>query len=336
MTTSRQQKLDHNTPYADLTPDLILDAIDQAGFPTSGSLLALNSYENRVYQVGLVDGSFLVAKFYRPGRWSDATIQEEHDFALELAAQEIPVVAPLADEAQQTLRHYQDYRFALYPRRGGRGPELDNPEHLRWLGRMLGRMHSVGSLQLFQHRPTLNIQAFGQDAMAFVLEQGFVPAELSHNFRQACEVLLEQVSTSFESVGPYRRLRLHGDCHPGNILWTEAGPHFVDLDDCMNGPAVQDLWMLLSGTRDDMRRQLDMLLEGYSTFFDFDPLELYLLEALRALRLLHYGAWLARRWHDPAFPHAFPWFNTPRYWEDQLNTLREQAERLEAPPLTLT
>jgi Ser/Thr protein kinase RdoA (MazF antagonist) len=336
MTTSEQQKLDQTTPYADLTPDLILDAIDQTGFSTSGSLLALNSYENRVYQVGLLDGNFLVAKFYRPGRWSDVTIQEEHDFTLELAEQEIPVVAPLADTTGHTLRHYQGYRFALYPRRGGRSPELDDPEHLRWLGRMLGRMHNVGSIHQFQHRPTLNIQTFGQDAVAFVLEQGFVPSELSHNYRQACEVLLEQITTRFEIVGPYRTLRLHGDCHPGNILWTESGPHFVDLDDCINGPAIQDLWMLLSGTQDDMRRQLNILLEGYNTFFNFDPLELTLLESLRTLRLLHYSAWLARRWHDPAFPHAFPWFNTPRYWEDQLNTLREQAERLQSPPLTLS
>lgn len=333
--TSEQQKLNHTTPYADLTPDRILDAIEQAGYTPSGSLLALNSYENRVYQVGLADGRFLVAKFYRPARWDNATIQEEHDFALELTAQDIPVVAPLPDENGQTLRHYQGYRFALYPRRGGRAPELDDPEHLRWLGRLLGRMHSVGSLHTFQHRPNLDIQIFGVEAVAFVLEQGFVPTELTPNYRQACEVLLEQINTNFDIVGSYRRLRLHGDCHPGNILWTDSGPHFVDLDDCMNGPAVQDLWMLLSGNRDDMRRQLDVLQEGYSTFFDFDPAELILIEALRALRILHYSAWLARRWHDPAFPQAFPWFNTPRYWEDQLNTLREQAERLAAPPLSL-
>ena len=327
--------MDHTTPYADLSPDRILAAIEQAGYVTSGSLLALNSYENRVYQVGLAEGRFLVAKFYRPARWDDAGIQEEHDFALELASQDIPVVAPLPDENGQTLRHYQGYRFALYPRRGGRAPELDDPEHLRWLGRLLGRIHSVGCLHAFQHRPNLNIRIFGVEAVAFVLEQGFVPTEISHNYRQACEVLLEQIHTSFEIVGPYRRLRLHGDCHPGNILWTDSGPHFVDLDDCMNGPAVQDLWMLLSGSRDDMRRQLDVLLKGYSTFFDFEPAELILIEALRALRILHYSAWLARRWHDPAFPQAFPWFNTPRYWEDQLNTLREQAERLAAPPLSL-
>jgi len=328
--------LDHNTPYADLTPDLILDAIDQTGFPTSGSLLALNSYENRVYQVGMMDGSFLVAKFYRPGRWDDATIQEEHDFSRELAAEEIPVVAPLNDDAGQTLRHYEGYRFALYPRHGGRAPELDDPEHLRWLGRTLGRIHAIGSSTLFQHRPTLNIQTFGHDAVEFLLEREFIPAELVHNYQLAADTVLQLVENAFEVTGPYRRLRLHGDCHPGNILWTEAGPHFVDLDDCLNGPAVQDLWMLLSGNQNDMVRQLKFLLEGYNTFFDFDPLELHLLEALRALRLLHYSAWLARRWHDPAFPQAFPWFNTPRYWEDQLTTLREQAERLQSPPLALS
>ncbi len=336
MTTSGQQKLDHNTPYADLTPDLILAAIDQAGYPTSGSFLALNSYENRVYQVGLADGSYIVAKFYRPGRWRDATIQEEHDFARELAAEEIPIIAPLSDATGETLRHYQGYRFALYPRQGGRAPELDDPEHLRWLGRMLGRIHATGSSRLFQHRPTLDIQTFGHAALQYLQEQAFIPAELTHNYRLAAESLLQLIEYAFEVVGPYRRLRLHGDCHPGNILWTDAGPHFVDLDDCLNGPAVQDLWMLLSGNQDDMRRQLNILLEGYSTFFDFDPLELHLLEALRALRLLHYSAWLARRWHDPAFPLAFPWFNTPRYWEDQLNTLREQAERMQLPVLSLS
>jgi len=328
--------LDHNTPYADLTPDLILDAIDQTGFPTSGSLLALNSYENRVYQVGMMDGSFLVAKFYRPGRWDDATIQEEHDFSLELAAEEIPVVAPLSDDTGQTLRHYDGYRFALYPRHGGRAPELDDPEHLRWLGRTLGRIHAIGSSTLFQHRPTINIQIFGHDAVQFLLQREFIPAELVHNYQLAADTALQLAENAFEVVGPYRRLRLHGDCHPGNILWTEAGPHFVDLDDCLNGPAMQDLWMLLSGNQNDMVRQLKFLLEGYNTFFDFDPLELHLLEALRALRLLHYSAWLARRWHDPAFPLAFPWFNTPRYWEEQLYTLREQAERLQSPPLALS
>ena len=201
---------------------------------------------------------------------------------------------------------------------------------------MLGRIHAVGSSRLFQHRPTLDIQTFGHDAVRFLLEREFIPAELVHNYQLAADTILQLVENAFEVTGPYRRIRLHGDCHPGNILWTDAGPHFVDLDDCLNGPAMQDLWMLLSGNPDEMVQQLKYLLEGYKTFFDFDPMELYLLEALRALRLLHYSAWLARRWHDPAFPLAFPWFNTPRYWEDQLNTLREQAERLHSAPLSLS
>jgi Ser/Thr protein kinase RdoA (MazF antagonist) len=327
--------LDHATPYATLTPDVVLDAIEVAGFAVDGSLLALNSYENRVYQVGLNEGRFLVAKFYRPGRWDMATIQEEHDFSLELAAEEIPVVAPLASASGETLHHHAGFAYALFPRQGGRPPELDDPEHLRQLGRFLGRIHAVGAIRAFTHRPALTLQRFGHEALAFLFSSDMIPAELEHNYRLAAESLLQQVEDRLTAVGPVRQLRLHGDCHPGNILWTDRGPHFVDLDDCMTGPAIQDLWMLLSGERQDMQRQLGLLLEGYKTFFDFDPLELLLLEALRALRLLHYSAWLAARWHDPAFPRAFPWFNTPRYWEDQLNTLREQAERLIEPALEL-
>jgi Ser/Thr protein kinase RdoA (MazF antagonist) len=331
--------LNHTAPYHDLTPEVILDAVDSQGESQgrrcSGSLLALNSYENRVYQVGLEAGGFLIAKFYRPGRWPDATILEEHAFSRELAEQEIPVVAPLANPAGETLHHFRAHRFALFPRQGGRPPELDDPEHLRWLGRFLGRIHAVGASGRFEHRPCLGIERFGEEPLAFVLEQGFVPAELAHNYRLAGETLLTLIRDRFEALGPLRQLRLHGDCHPGNILWTDAGPHFVDLDDCLTGPAIQDLWMLLSGGADDMGRQLRTLLEGYTTFFDFDPVEVALIEPLRALRLLHYSGWLARRWHDPAFPQAFPWFNTPRYWEDQLNTLREQAERITAPTLRL-
>ena len=327
--------MDHVTPYATLTPDVVLDAIEVAGFAVDGSLLALNSYENRVYQVGLNEGRFLVAKFYRPGRWDMATIQEEHDFSLELAAEEIPVVAPLASASGETLHHHAGFAYALFPRQGGRPPELDDPEHLRQLGRFLGRIHAVGAIRAFTHRPALTLQRFGHEALAFLFSSGMIPAELEHNYRLAAESLLQQVEDRLTAVGPVRQLRLHGDCHPGNILWTDRGPHFVDLDDCMTGPAIQDLWMLLSGERQDMQRQLGLLLEGYKTFFDFDPLELLLIEALRALRLLHYSAWLAARWHDPAFPRAFPWFNTPRYWEDQLNTLREQAERLIEPALEL-
>lgn len=336
MTARPPTEPDHAPPYADLTPDRLLDAIESAGWRCSGSVLALNSYENRVYQVGLEAGGFVVAKFYRPGRWPDAAILEEHAFAAELAAAEIPVVPPLADARGKTLHHFAGHRFALFPRQGGRPPELGDPDHLRWLGRMLGRLHAVGATHRFAHRPTLSLARFGGEPVDFLFAHGFVPDELAHNFRLAAETLLEQIETAFAAVGPLRHLRLHGDCHPGNILWTEAGPHFVDLDDCLQGPAIQDLWMLLSGERADMQRQLAVLLEGYRQFMDFDPAELALIEPLRALRLLHYAGWLARRWHDPAFPRAFPWFNTPRYWEDQLNTLREQAERLAEPPLSLS
>ena len=326
-------------PYSDLSPDRILDAVDACGYPTSGSLLALNSYENRVYQIGLESSAempeFIVAKFYRPGRWDDETILEEHEFTLQLAAEDIPVIAPLADAQQQTLHHYQGYRFALFPRRGGRAPELDDPEHLRQLGRFLGRIHALGNGRRFAHRPRLTPQRFGREALDYLLENHFIPDEVLHNYRLAAEDMLAQIENSWEALIPLRELRLHGDCHPGNILWTDRGPHFVDLDDCLSGPAIQDLWMLLSGDRDQMSLQMQSIMEGYRMFFDFDPIELQLIEPLRGLRMLHYSAWLARRWRDPAFPRAFPWFNSPRYWEEQLYSLREQRERLAMPTVEL-
>ena len=337
--------MDHeSTPYADLTPDIILDAIDQsdilqAGFQTSGQLLALNSYENRVYQVGLEDlegnAAFIIAKFYRPWRWSDETILEEHQFAHELASHDIPVVAPMADPQHHTLLHYKGYRFALFPRRGGHSPELDDAETLRQLGRFLGRMHAVGARQAFSARPQLSPQHFGHDALTYLLDNNVIPAELRHNYQAAAESILEQIDKHWQSLLPLRNIRLHGDCHPGNILWTDQGPHFVDLDDCLSGPAIQDLWMLVSGDQANMSQQFRYLLEGYETFYEFDRLELALMESLRSLRILNYSAWLAKRWHDPAFPQAFPWFNTPRYWEEQLYTLREQQERLLLPTLKI-
>ncbi|HEB57952.1 MAG TPA: serine/threonine protein kinase [Gammaproteobacteria bacterium] len=335
---------DDATPYARLTPDTVLDAVAGLGMVPSGHLLALNSYENRVYQIGIDDatagGAFVVAKFYRPQRWSDATILEEHAFALELAAQEIPIVPPLAlsppgSTAPTTLHNHAGYRFALFERRGGRAPELTQPEHLQWLGRFLARMHQVGGAQRFAHRPRLTTQRLGHDSLAFLRQCGLVSPEVENNYFDAAERVMEAVENQFEACGPQREIRLHGDCHPGNILWTDAGPHFVDLDDCMQGPAIQDLWMLLSGDRTHMEGQLRELMHGYRDFADFDPLELHLVESLRALRLIHYSAWLARRWHDPAFPQHFPWFNTPRYWEDQMVTLREQLERLQQAPLSL-
>jgi Ser/Thr protein kinase RdoA (MazF antagonist) len=323
-----------NHPYDALTPDTVLDAVEAAGYLPTGSLLALNSYENRVYQIGEESHRFVVAKFYRPGRWSDAQIQEEHDFALELAALEIPVVAPLADSEGHTLRRFADFRFALFPRRGGRSPELDDPDTQYRLGQFLGRIHAMGASRPFAHRPALTPESFGDESLAYLLEHDFLPGNYREQYRDLAESLLEVVKARFASV-PYTPIRLHGDFHPGNILWTESGAHLVDLDDCRMGPAVQDLWMLLSGERAQMTLQLGEILEGYEEFFDFDRRQLALIEPLRTLRLLHYAAWLARRWDDPAFPMAFPWFNTVKYWEEQVLTLREQQWRLEEPPLLL-
>jgi len=314
------------TPYAQLTPELILQALEQIGLQPTGSLLALNSYENRVYQAELEDRQFVVVKFYRPHRWTDAAILEEHEFALELAEQEIPVIPPMRFD-HQTLLEFEGYRYAVYPRRGGRWPELDNKDNLQLLGRLLGRMHRVGRSKPFVHRERLSVQSRGRDALAFLQQSNLLPGELKHNFVAAVDPLLDVIENQFDAVGA-TTLRLHGDCHPGNILWTPNGPHFVDLDDCCTGPAIQDLWMLLSGSQDEMAAQLLVLLEGYETFSIFDYAEIQLIEPLRGLRLIHYCAWLARRWH-------FPWFNTPRYWEEQIVTFREQLERCYLPPIRL-
>ena len=327
---------DQNTtshPYEQLTPDCILDALEDVGFEPAGSLLALNSYENRVYQASLEDGSFVIAKFYRPNRWSNAAILEEHAFSYELAQQDIPIVTPLSIK-DKTLFEFNHFRFAVFPRQGGRTPELEQPETLKQLGRSLGRLHSVGARQPFKDRPKITVKNFGFDSLTFLLDNDFISPEVRTNYQNAAEEALQMVEQRFEAILP-RNIRLHGDCHPGNLLWRDDAPHFVDLDDCRMGPAVQDLWMLLSGTYDEMSIQFRHILDGYETFFEFDPAELSLIEALRTLRLLHYSAWLARRWHDPAFPLHFPWFDSPRYWEDQMITLREQIERLQHDPIQL-
>jgi Ser/Thr protein kinase RdoA (MazF antagonist) len=319
-------------PYADLGPDRILDAIESLGLVTDGRLLALNSYENRVYQVGIEEGPPLIAKFYRPGRWTDAAILEEHAFTLELAEREIPAVPPLAILGR-TLQAHGGYRFSLSPRRGGRAPELGDPAVLEWIGRFLGRIHALGEVAPFQARPTLDIASFGEEPRALLLGQNWLPVELRTVYEGVSAHALAEVRRLFERAGPVRYLRLHGDCHAGNLLWTDAGPHFVDFDDSRMGPAVQDLWMLLSGDRQEMSVGLGHVLAGYEDFRDFDPRELHLLEALRTLRLIHYSAWIARRWEDPAFPFAFPWFNTQRYWEDRILELREQIAAMQEGPL---
>jgi Ser/Thr protein kinase RdoA (MazF antagonist) len=322
-------------PYAGLTPERVLDALDAAGFRGDGRLLALNSYENRVYQVWMEDerAGSVVAKFYRPERWSDAQILEEHAFAGELAEREIPAVPPIADAAGATLHTHAGFRFAVFPRKGGRAPELEDPDVLERLGRFLGRIHAVGAAAPFAHRPALDLETFGREPRDWLLEHGFVPPDLLASWRAAVDQALEGAALCYEHAGSVKGLRAHGDCHSGNVLWTDAGPHFVDFDDARTAPAVQDLWMLLSGDRGSMTRQLSDLLAGYEDFMDFDRRELHLVEALRTLRLVHYSAWIARRWSDPAFPAAFPWFNTQRYWQDRILELKEQIALMAEEPL---
>ncbi|TAH41279.1 MAG: serine/threonine protein kinase [Betaproteobacteria bacterium] len=325
-------------PFAVLTPDFVLDAIESVGLRPDGRQLALNSYENRVYQVGIEDGPMQVAKFYRPGRWSDAAIGEEHALTAELAAREIPVAAPVAI-AGNTLHHHGGLRFALFPRLAGRAPELSDPATLEWMGRFIGRIHAVGAVRPFVARPALDIASFGVEPRDWLLAHGFIPPDVLPAWRSSVDQALDGVRRAFERAGRIRSLRLHGDCHMGNVLWQAddrtgfVGPQFVDFDDARMGPAVQDLWMLLSGERHDMARQLADVLAGYEDFMEFSPRELHLVEALRTLRLIHYSAWLARRWHDPAFPAAFPWFGTQRYWQDRVLELREQIALMDEPPL---
>lgn len=325
---------DQPRPYADLTPDLVLDAVESLGFVADGRLLALNSYENRVYQVGIEDAAPLIAKFYRPARWSDAAISEEHEFVLALAEREIPAVPPLLIEGR-SLHQHRGYRFSLTPRCGGRDPELEDLDVLTRIGRFLGRIHAVGGSHAFQHRPRLDLQQFGKEPSRFLLEKGWIPAGLETAYRSVLAHALDEISACYDRAGEVRSLRLHGDCHRGNLLWTDAGPHFVDFDDARTGPAIQDLWMLLSGDRQAMMLQLDAILDGYRDFCDFDRPELQLIEALRTLRLIHHSAWLARRWDDPAFPSAFPWFDSARFWEEQILILREQIAAMQEGPLPL-
>jgi len=320
-------------PYAGLTPDMVLDALASVGLRGDGRMLALNSYENRVYQIWMEEGPPVVAKFYRPARWSDAAVLEEHGFTQELTERELPVVTATAIDGR-TLHEFRGFRFAVFPKRGGRAPDLEDKKTLEWMGRFIGRIHAVGALKPFRDRPTLDVATFGEEPRDYLSGHDFVPADLAEAWTRVVGLALDGIRRCYDRAGKVRMLRFHGDCHAGNILWTDDGPHFVDFDDSRTGPAVQDLWMLLSGDAAAMNGQLAALLSGYGDFFDFDPRELHLVEALRALRMIHYEAWLARRWNDPAFPAAFPWFNTQRYWQDQILDLREQVARMDEPPLT--
>ena len=333
--------------YEHLTPDVVLDALASVGLLGDGRIMALSSYENRVYQIHLEStvgsgdkaGDVVVAKFYRPNRWSDAQIVEEHDFAAELMAAEIPVVGALVLDGK-TLNHFGGFSFSVSPSRGGRRPELDNLDVLAWIGRFLARIHTVGSASPFTHRPALNLQTFGHASRDVLVTGGYLPLDMESRWHKAFGEAMLTAQAVFESVGDVKQLRLHGDCHPGNILWTPegapgAGPHFVDLDDARMGPAVQDLWMLMSGDRAQCTRQLGALVDGYEEFREFDRRELALIEPLRTLRLIHYSAWLAQRWHDPIFPINFPWFGSSDYWKGQVDMLEEQNEAMQALPLVV-
>lgn len=326
-----------DTPYASLGPDVVLDAVESLGFVSDARIYPLNSYENRVYQVGIEDGEPLIAKFYRPMRWSDSQILEEHQFSQQLADLDIPVVPPMVLNGTSLFEYAPKggatcFRFALYIRKGGQAPELDNDDNLYTLGKHIGRIHNLGKEALFTHRPELNIETFGTASREFLLENDFIPPTLIESYASLSQHLLEKCDSAFNRV-EYNGIRLHGDCHPGNILWRDEAPNFVDLDDSRNGPAMQDLWMLLSGDRVRQTQQLGNVLDGYEEFCEFNRAELSLTEGLRTLRLMHYAAWLAKRWQDPAFPQAFPWFNTERYWAEHILELREQMSAMDEPPL---
>jgi Ser/Thr protein kinase RdoA (MazF antagonist) len=319
--------------YALLSPDEVLNSIELFGYQCDGRLLALNSYENRVYRVGLDDGQSIVAKFYRPGRWTNDAILEEHAYTQALAELEVPVVAPLLVDGS-TLLETKHFRIALFPNRGGRAPDLEDFDQLEQMGRFMGRIHGVGQTQKFSHRPSLTVDTFGYEPRDFILANNFIPPELVEAYQSLTEQLLTEAKQCYQRAGTVPLIRCHGDCHPSNVLWTDQGPHIVDFDDARMAPAIQDLWMFLSGDRADQTAGLDAVLTGYTEFCDFDARQLHLIEALRTLRLIHYYGWLAKRWEDPAFKMAFPWFNTQRCWEDHILSLREQAALLHEQPLS--
>ncbi|AWB66557.1 serine/threonine protein kinase [Saccharobesus litoralis] len=324
--------------FGSLSPDLILDAIESIDLRVESGLLALNSYENRVYQFrGLTFDALreqkYVVKFYRPLRWTDQQIQEEHDFAFALQDAEVPIIAPLQFN-NQSLHHYQGHRFAIYPCRGGRAFENDNLDHLEWMGRFIGRIHMVGQAFDFKYRPEINSQVYLHTAKQHIVDSQMIPPQLETSFFTILDMVIEKAQGLYQPQ-TNRALSLHGDCHAGNILWTDDGPHFVDLDDARTGPAVQDLWMMLSGDRQQQELQLDTMIGGYEEFCDFDVSELKLIEPLRALRMVHYMGWIANRWQDPAFPRNFAWFQEAKYWEQQILALKEQYAELNEKPIRL-
>lgn len=325
---------DNKQPFYELKPNTVIDAVESIGYLSDGRIMALNSYENRVYQVGLDESEPLIAKFYRPQRWTDEQIGEEHRFMAQLVEQDLSVVAPIKSDTGQTLFSYDDYRFSIFVRKGGRAPELEDPEHLFQLGNTLGRIHLAGQAEPFKHRPTLDIQSYGIDSTDFISRE-LIPASLKAAYDSLTSDLLREIDAAFKRAGDVVYQRVHGDCHGGNILWRDDMPHFVDFDDARMAPAIQDLWMLLTGDRHQQELQLGEVIDGYNEFASFNPRELHLVEALRTLRMMNYAAWIGRRWEDPAFPMSFPWFNTERYWGEHLLELKEQFAKLQEPVLKL-
>ena len=321
-------------PFTNLTPDVVMDAVESVGYRCYARILQLNSYENRVYQIGIEDGEPVIGKFYRPDRWTDKQILEEHTFTQELFDSEVSAVAPLVIANESTLAEFANFRFALYPRRGGRAPALDSLDNLEILGRHVARIHAIGGEQTFELRPNISVQDYGHASRSFLIENDFIPAELRPAYDSVTEFLLKELDDIFEST-PYMSIRLHGDCHMGNVLWRDEMPHFVDFDDARNGPAIQDLWMMLSGEREDQQQQVMRIIRGYRDFCHFNPAQLRLIEPLRTLRMMYHAAWIARRWDDPAFPMAFTFFNTERYWSEHILELREQWSKLSEPTLQL-
>ncbi len=312
--------------FFNLTPDGVLDAIESVGIQPQAALLALNSYENRVYQFRDYNEQKYVVKFYRPNRWTDEQILEEHEFSFELANSEVPVIAPLEFD-QQTLLKSNGFRFSIFECKGGRTPELEDKKTLEWIGRFIGRIHLVGESKSFKHRPAVNVESYAQASQRYLLENDFIPSHILQAYTALTDQLIEICLQRFEQLGDYQSLRLHGDCHPSNVLWTDDGPHFVDFDDSRSGPAIQDLWMLITDATD--KNLWNNLLQGYEDFFEFDDRQFKIMEPLRTIRMIHYSGWLAQRWDDPSFKHNFPWFNTTRYWEDNLLSLKEQLATIQ-------
>lgn len=284
-----------------------------------------------MYSIGLEDGDSIIAKFYRPERWSDASILEEHEFCYALAEHELPVVAPLKSADGQSLHRHGPFRFSLFPRSGGRPPELDSPSQLAVIGRTIARLHLVAETCEFQHRPFVDAERLGEQSADYLLDSPLLPDDQAEVYESTIDDLLDVVYEQMDA-NAYHELCLHGDFHPGNILWgLDNTPQLLDFDDCATGPAMQDLWMFISGDRRYAQARLGDLLDGYNEFRPFDTRQISLIEPLRTLRIIHYAAWIARRWEDPAFRKAFPFFAEPRFWDEHIQTLREQRAALDNP-----